>query len=166
MSLAVRRQQFNVPEKWLWIAGGVAALWLLGPTLIPILTRSGARAAGTIVVEGATGIVIGVGEAVGIPETDAAKCEASIAAGDYWDASFYCPAGTFLKAASGAIYDAATGAQVGTAPPSTAPEVVSITVTDEIFKQWLAATGGVLKPGQTQQQAALEWFTAYVAAPF
>ncbi len=126
MPLAVRRQQFNVPEKWLWIAGGVAALWLLGPTLIPILTRSGARAAGTIVVEGATGIVIGVGEAVGIPPTDAAKCEQFLAEGDYWQASFYCPATTFLKASTGAVVDVVTGAIIGQTDPGP-PEIIRVT---------------------------------------
>ncbi len=44
-----------------------------------------------------TGTVKGVSDTVGIPDTDAAKCQAALAAGDSWNASFYCPAGTFIK---------------------------------------------------------------------
>lgn len=42
------------------------------------------------------GTVTGVGQMIGIPATDAEKCEAAIARGDTWEASFYCPAGTFI----------------------------------------------------------------------
>jgi len=32
-----------------------------------------------------------------LPETDAQACEDALARGDYWHASFYCPAGTLLS---------------------------------------------------------------------
>jgi len=35
-----------------------------------------------------------------------------------------------------------------------------------LFKQWNMETGGVLRPGQTQEQAIREWFAAKYAAPF
>jgi len=35
-----------------------------------------------------------------------------------------------------------------------------------LFKQWSVETGGVLLPGQTQEQAIREWFAAKYAAPF
>jgi len=44
-----------------------------------------------------SGTVKGVGSLVGVPDTDEQKCAAAMAAGRTWDASFYCPAGTWLK---------------------------------------------------------------------
>lgn len=55
------------------------------------------RAAGDV----AAGAVIGAGRAVGIPETDAQACYKAIAEGRTWDASFLCPAGTFIKSVFG-----------------------------------------------------------------
>ncbi|MQY50827.1 hypothetical protein [Rhodocyclus gracilis] len=46
-----------------------------------------------------TGTVIGIGEVVGIPQTNKTQCELDLAAGRLWDASFSCPAGTFLSGA-------------------------------------------------------------------
>lgn len=57
------------------------------------LTRAGVNVAGGA----ASGVVRGVSDVIGIPDTDAARCQQAIAAGDSWDASIYCPAGTFLK---------------------------------------------------------------------
>jgi hypothetical protein len=44
-----------------------------------------------------SGTVEGVGSLVGIPKTDMNECERAKAEGRTWDASFACPAGTFLK---------------------------------------------------------------------
>ena len=91
------------------------------------IAQGAAEAVGGVVVGAATGAVVGVAKSVGIPETDAQRCEAAIAAGNYWDASFYCPAGTFLQSAWGALFDPATGEQVGTvAPPTGKPEIVTV----------------------------------------
>lgn len=50
------------------------------------------------VADGAiAGTAIGIGEAFGIPETNKTACELAIAEGRKWDASFACPAGTFIK---------------------------------------------------------------------
>lgn len=43
------------------------------------------------------GVAEGVGEAVGIPETNMSQCEIDIANKDYWAASLSCPAPRFLK---------------------------------------------------------------------
>lgn len=43
------------------------------------------------------GVVLGVGDAVGVPRTDQSACDQAIAEGRTWDASFACPAGTFLS---------------------------------------------------------------------
>lgn len=49
----------------------------------------------------AAGVVKGIGEAVGIPDTDPDQCEADLARGDLWAASFSCPASRFIDAAYG-----------------------------------------------------------------
>lgn len=112
-------------------AVGIGAI-VLFPKLAGWLARQGVTSAGSIVKEVATGAVIGIGEVVGIPPTDAAKCEQYIAAGDWWEASFYCPAGTFLKSAAGAIYDTATGELVGTSTPTGQAEVITIRPVPEL----------------------------------
>lgn len=45
----------------------------------------------------AKGAVIGIGKAVGIPETNLSECEKAKRAGNTWDASFACSAGDFLS---------------------------------------------------------------------
>lgn len=96
------------------IAGAVlialAYFWLRG-------VKGVASDVSQFVVSTAEGVVIGVGKTVGIPETDAAQCERLIATGEWWNASFYCPAGTFLKAAGGAVVDMTSGETVGYADP-------------------------------------------------
>jgi hypothetical protein len=52
----------------------------------------------------ASGAVIGVGSFVGIPATNLTQCQKDIAAGRTWDASFSCPATTFI----GSIFSGAT----------------------------------------------------------
>lgn len=56
----------------------------------------GSAAVGTIVGAG-TGVVLGVGDAVGVPRTNQTECERAISEGRTWDASFACPAGTWIK---------------------------------------------------------------------
>jgi hypothetical protein len=53
-------------------------------------------AAGAVGVLGdaAAGVVIGVGDVIGIPRTNETECERAIREGRTWDASFACPAGT------------------------------------------------------------------------
>lgn len=43
-----------------------------------------------------SGVVVGIGEGVGVPQTNLTECEKAKAAGDTWGASFACPAGEFL----------------------------------------------------------------------
>lgn len=80
---------------WAWAGLGLAAAWVL------LRPRDAAAAIAQGVVGTAAGLaegtVKGLGAAVGIPDTDAANCQASLDAGDTWSASFYCPAGTFLR---------------------------------------------------------------------
>jgi hypothetical protein len=77
----------------LLLVAGAGALWLL--------TRKGAAqavgtAAGSAVVDAAAGSVIGVGDALGLPRTDANACAAALADGRWWEASYLCPAGDFI----------------------------------------------------------------------
>ncbi len=46
--------------------------------------------------DAASGVVLGIGDAIGVPRTDMTACEQAIAEGRTWDASFACPAGTFI----------------------------------------------------------------------
>lgn len=88
----------TIPTVYL-IAGGAVAV-----ALLYVITK-GARGTGEAVGRGAVdlangvvhGTVTGIGEAVGIPQTNPSKCERAMAEGRTWDASFDCPAGTFLR---------------------------------------------------------------------
>ncbi len=45
----------------------------------------------------ASGVVVGIGEVVGIPATDKTQCQIDREAGNTWAASFSCPAKDFLN---------------------------------------------------------------------
>ncbi|WP_454710716.1 hypothetical protein [Cupriavidus nantongensis] len=47
--------------------------------------------------DAASGAVLGIGDVLGVPRTDMTECERAMAEGRTWDASFACPAGTFLS---------------------------------------------------------------------
>ncbi len=52
-----------------------------------------------VVADTAAGLIIGTGDVLGIPRTNETACQAALREGRYWDASFDCPAGTFLGGA-------------------------------------------------------------------
>lgn len=68
------------------------------------LSTAAGRAVAGVAGDVAAGAVKGVGEAVGIPDTNADQCSADIAAGRTWDASFSCPAKRFL----GSVFNSTT----------------------------------------------------------
>lgn len=87
-------------QRQLMLGGAVAAGLVLAWVAIKGArgaAQSAARAAVGLAEGTATGIVVGIGEGVGIPPTDLNQCQADLAYGRTWDASFSCPAGTFLK---------------------------------------------------------------------
>ena len=87
-------------RKQLYTGGAVAAGLLLAWIYtkgVRNAAQSAARAAVGLAEGTATGIVVGIGEGIGIPPTDYDQCTADLANGRTWDASFSCPAGTFLK---------------------------------------------------------------------
>lgn len=51
--------------------------------------------------DAASGAVLGIGDVLGVPRTDMTECERALAEGRTLDASFACPAGTFLGALTG-----------------------------------------------------------------
>lgn len=57
------------------------------------VTKGAVNAAGGV-VEGAA---VGLGNLVSVPETNQTECQKAIAEGRTLDASFACPAGTFIK---------------------------------------------------------------------
>jgi hypothetical protein len=92
----------KVSQHTMILAGGVGltalALWWVsrGGNGGAVGQTVGEAAVSTIVGAG-TGVVLGAGEAVGIPRTNQTECERAIAEGRTWDASFACPAGTWIK---------------------------------------------------------------------
>ncbi len=94
-------------EKLILFAVGIGA-FLLAPKIAGKVAYGTASAvaetAGNVIIDGATGAVVGIGKAVGVPETSLTKCQQDIANGDMWRASFDCPATTYLKALWGSTF--------------------------------------------------------------
>lgn len=74
------------------VAAVAAIIWILNGG-----GRTIGRAAGSLPGEVFAGAVEGIGESIGIPVTDEERCTQALAEGRLWDASFYCPAGRFLR---------------------------------------------------------------------
>lgn len=85
----------------LLVLGAIGAAVLVAAYVAVKGPTEAAATATTTVIHAAgqvgTGIVLGVGDAVGLPRTDLTECEKALAEGRTWDASFKCPAGTFIK---------------------------------------------------------------------
>ena len=84
-----------------YIAAGVAGL-----LAVYVLTKkrpgesfagAAGRTIGGGVADAGAGVVVGLGGAVGIPQTNVSKCQQDMAAGRTWAASFSCDATTFAK---------------------------------------------------------------------
>jgi hypothetical protein len=86
------------------IAAGAIGLMLVARNLRGIAGGLVGGAA-DVIVEAGTGVVIGVGEIVGVPRTDADECDKAMREGRTWDASFACPASTFLNYVTGGYID-------------------------------------------------------------
>lgn len=87
------------------VIGAGLVWWLTRPGVAGKLASGAVGAAG----DAAVGTVKGVGQLFGIPDTNQTQCQQDIAAGRWWDASFSCPAGTYLSGA----YNASKGAVFG-----------------------------------------------------
>lgn len=88
-----------------FIKAAIAAAVVGGAYLFFIVKKNGVGAVAADVAAGAVGVatdaaagvVVGIGQQVGIPRTDETECEKALREGRTWDASFACPAGTFVK---------------------------------------------------------------------
>lgn len=82
------------------LLGALVAYVLYKGSLTAAAASAGAGLGGAVVAAAdgaASGAVVAVGGLVGIPATDAQKCQAAMVAGNYTDASLYCPIATFTK---------------------------------------------------------------------
>lgn len=68
------------------------------------IAGSAAQSAVEAVGAAGVGVVKGIGSVLGVPDTNRSACEADIAAGRWLDASFSCPAGTFINAGAGSVF--------------------------------------------------------------
>lgn len=66
-----------------------------------------AEAAAGAVGDAASGAVLGIGDAIGVPRTDEQECAAALREGRMWDASFACPASDFIAGAWRSVADGA-----------------------------------------------------------
>lgn len=73
----------------------------LGLVLVLVLAKRNAasigEAVGSAVVDAGTGVVYGIGDAVGVPRTDESRCAAALASRSFWEATAYCPAGRLFE---------------------------------------------------------------------
>jgi hypothetical protein len=89
--------------------GALVYVWMQARPGQNLAAAAGTAAVGAVVDAGA-GAVVGIGEVFGIPATNPEQCAVDLANGDYWAASFSCPAKRFLTAVV---------SQDSTPPPST-----------------------------------------------
>lgn len=147
--MARRKEIFGLDPNLLFLGAlGIGAFLIFSKQIVHGVISGAA----SVVKDVTTGAVIGMAEAVGIPETNATQCEAALSAGNYYDASFYCPAGKFLKSASGAIYDTVTGALLGISPATGHASIVGIQFSAQIPGEFgslgpFATEGGNRLPG-------------------
>lgn len=94
-------------------AVGLGVIVYAMATKKPGQSLAGSIASGAVgaTADAAAGAVVGLGEVVGIPATSADQCSIDLANGDYWAASFSCPAKRFLAATSDAIFGGTPPAQ-------------------------------------------------------
>jgi hypothetical protein len=55
------------------------------------------QAAPGFIADTAAAGVVGTGQVFGIPATNETECQKALREGRTWDASFACPAGTFIR---------------------------------------------------------------------
>lgn len=110
----------------------VAGVGVLVIAAVLYVWRKGAGAvaqgAVNLVNDTVGGAVVGVGNVIGIPETNLNECDRALAEGRYWDASFVCPAGRLVKGLFGDVPSAIPAEPTSAVPSSTgtaAPSVFS-----------------------------------------
>ncbi len=98
---------------------GVAALALIGVggfMVYRAISSAGAKGVGEAAGRGAVdigkGVVVGIGDGIGLPRPSVDKCADAIRRGSRWDASLHCDAPTFIRSLWG-------GASIQVAPGRT-----------------------------------------------
>lgn len=74
----------------------IGGIWLLTRG-VKGMSKDIAKGGVDLITGTVSGVTVGIGEAVGIPETNMTECEKAQKEGRTWDASFACPVGTFVK---------------------------------------------------------------------
>lgn len=79
------------------LSAAAFATYMLAKYGVGGLAKRAGEAAVNVANDAASGLVIGAGRAMGVPETSKTECEKALYEGRTWDASFSCPAPTFVK---------------------------------------------------------------------
>lgn len=91
----------NVPNWALFAAAAGVALYVLKKGSLQAAAADAAAAVvgatGSVVGGAASGVVLGVGDLVGVPRTDLQACQLAIRSADNLAASQYCSAGVFAR---------------------------------------------------------------------
>lgn len=74
-----------------------AGVLILGAWYLSSRLPEMAEALPGVIADTGAGLIIGTGDILGIPRTNETACQAAIREGRTWDASFYCPAGTWIE---------------------------------------------------------------------
>ncbi|MDD4927553.1 MAG: hypothetical protein PHF58_13755, partial [Methylotenera sp.] len=83
---------FKITQKHILIGAAAIGVYLYFAGLKNVAKNIGKGA-----VDAAAGLVVGVGQGFGIPETDATMCDISKRNGDVFGASKYCTASDFIS---------------------------------------------------------------------
>lgn len=91
----------NIPNWALYgLAAGVA-LYIIKKGSLKVAAADAAAAVvgatGNVVTGAASGVVLGIGDVVGVPRTDLKACQLAIRSADNLAASQYCSAGVFAR---------------------------------------------------------------------
>lgn len=77
------------------LAVAVVGVLLIRKYATEIGTTVGTAAVETV-KDATAGVAVGIGDAIGVPRTNETECQAAMRDGRTWDASFACPASTFI----------------------------------------------------------------------
>lgn len=85
----------DATDKAAVLAVGLGAVFL-GAWYLQSRLGNIVQAAPQVIADTAADVVLGTGDVLGIPRTNETECAKALREGRTWDASFACPAGTFI----------------------------------------------------------------------
>jgi len=74
-----------------------AGVLILGAWYMSSRLPEMAEALPGVIADTGAGLIIGTGDILGLPRPNETACQAAIREGRTWDASFACPAGTWIE---------------------------------------------------------------------